>query len=120
MEWKMNREIKRQEMNRSIKRAKKNRNLGVFFTTLLLVFFSFLLFISQPETTPLWVRISIISLPFIIECYLLIVRKLVGKERRRRFLNDPDETFDIPNLKNKHKTILKDLKRKPKEKDDKS
>ena len=107
---KENRKIKRQEMNRSIKRIKKIRNIGVFFCILLCVIFVFLLFITQWEKDPLWVRILAIVPIIVIWSHIPKANKLLREERRRRFLEETDEEFDKENLVNEQKAILKELK----------
>ena len=108
---KENQKIKRQEMNRSIKRIKKIRNIGVFFCILLGVIFVFLLFITQWENDPLWVRILAIVPIIVIWSHIPKANKLLREERRRRFLEETDEEFDKENLVNEQKAILKDLKK---------
>jgi len=111
---KENRKIKRQEMNRSIKRIKKIRNIGVFFAILLSVIFVFLLFFTQYENDPLWVRILAI-VPILVIMYYGTPKamKLLREERRRRFLEETDEEYDKENLVNEQKAILKELKNEP-------
>jgi hypothetical protein len=107
---KENQEIKRQEMNRSIKRIKKIKNIGTFSNYLLGLVLILLFFISLPETNPLWVRILIIIPSLIIFYAGPKAIKLLAEEKRKKFLEETDETFDKEKLVDEHKTILKDLK----------
>jgi hypothetical protein len=115
---KENRDTKREEMNRSIRKIKKIKTIGGFFVfSLILILISFL-FLDSLEKSPLWISILVIS-PSIVFIFLFPkMIKLIREERRKRFLEDTDETFDIANLMKKHKAILKDLKRNPKETDE--
>lgn len=113
-----NRETKRDEMNRSITRIKKIRTIGGFFVFLLYLILISFLFLNSSVTAPLWVRILAYSPSIVLISLFPKMIKLIREERRKRFLEDTDESFDRANLMNKHKAILKDLKRKPKETDE--
>ena len=110
---KENQTIKRQEMNRSIKRIKKIRNIGGFFAILLSAIWIFLLFITQYENYPLWVRILAIVPTLVIIYATAKAMKSIREERRRRFLEETDEEFDKENLVKEQKAILKELKNEP-------
>ncbi|MHA1728084.1 MAG: hypothetical protein ACTSWY_05070 [Promethearchaeota archaeon] len=112
---KENQKIKREEMNRSITRIKKIRIIGGFFNILLYVILIFLLFFNSPETTPLWVRILALSPSILIISRFPKIKKYIQEERRKKFIEKTDVTFDREELMDEHKTILKDLKNNIKE-----
>jgi hypothetical protein len=111
-------EMKRKEMNRSITRIKKIKTIGGFFVFLLYLILISSLFLNSSETSPLWVLILAYSPSIVLIALFPKMMKLIREERKKRFLEDTDETFDREKLMNKHKSILKDLKRKPKETDE--
>ena len=88
----------------------KNRIVRNHKKILLLIIFSFLIIITQPDT-PLWVRILIIIVPLMVICDSIIVKKLISAERGKRLLKETDKTLDKENQTIKRQEMNRSIKR---------